>query len=80
MNAETAAEHFARQLVAFLRAGPHEPQATLAEVLKVPCTFCGAEAGEPCSARGRFASRMIFGPALSDVHLRRYLDKTHDPR
>jgi hypothetical protein len=64
----------------FLRTAPHEPRATLAEVLEVPCPVCGAEAGTPCSPKYRFASGMVFGEAMRDVHLRRYLDKTHDPR
>jgi hypothetical protein len=83
---ETAAQRFDRQqqgnaLKQFLRAGPYEPLATRDEVLEVPCSACAADAGSPCDTS--FPRPSLAGLALrgfSGVHLRRYMDRTHDPR
>lgn len=74
----------ARGIYTFLRSGPHEPMATPAEVLEVPCAGCGAPPGEQC--RTAFphtawaAGMTLRGFAGSGIHLRRYLDRTGDPR
>jgi hypothetical protein len=75
-------ERQGRQIAAYLRAAPHEPMATRAEVLEVPCPVCGAEAGAECGTafpRSAWAAGMLFR-GFSGVHLRRYLDRTGDPR
>lgn len=68
---------------AMLRSAPHEPAATRAEVLGVACSVCSAEPGAECDAafpHPAFAAGMVFGAGMRGVHLRRYLDKTGDPR
>jgi hypothetical protein len=70
-------------LANFVRNAPYEPLATPAEVLEVPCSLCGAIAGEPCGT-SRFlafaAGMFLRGFGGHNIHLRRYQDKAHDPR
>ena len=70
-----------RDLLRFLRSGPYEPMASRDEVLKIPCGSCGAEAGASCDTAFPRPT-MIWGifRGFGDIHLRRYLDRTHDPR
>lgn len=85
---ETYAERFARrqqrsrQLVAFLRRGPHEPLVTREQVLEIPCAHCGTEAGAECDTA--FPRPVLFGGmalrGMTGVHMRRYQDRAHDPR
>jgi hypothetical protein len=70
-----------RGLLSFLCAGPHEPLATPEQVLGTSCAFCGAAAGCPCDTSGMrpaLAGMVLRG--FSGIHLRRYLDLTHDAR
>jgi hypothetical protein len=71
----------ATDLGAFLRAGPHEPIVTRAQVLEIPCRLCGVDAGAECVTSGM---RPTFGGialrGMAGVHLRRYQDVAHDPR
>ena len=86
---ETALERFERQqasaranaeaLTWLLHNGPLDPQATPEEVLTVACRVCGAEPGAPCDTRWPRPSFASF-VRLPGIHLRRYLDKTGDPR
>jgi hypothetical protein len=72
-----------RDLAAFMTAAPYAPLATRAEVLEIPCSHCGAPAAQECATafpRPAFVAGMVFGSALRGVHIRRYQDKTHDPR
>jgi hypothetical protein len=84
---ETATERLARrqrqqgQLAAFLRAGPYEPLASKDEVLEEPCEECPAGPGEVCDTRPpRPSLAWAVFPGWGDIHLRRYLARTHDPR
>lgn len=75
----------ARMLRHLLRTGPLEPMASRAEVLELACSSpgCGAAAGEECHAEfphAAWAAPVAFGAEWRGVHLRRYLDKTGDPR
>ena len=74
----------AEAMAAFVRGGPYEPLATRDEVLEIACRSpgCRADAGQPCSTafpHGAYMTGMVFRD-LSGIHLRRYLDRTHDPR
>lgn len=76
-------EREGRENVALLRAAPHAPMASRAEVLEIACGGCGAEPGEECATafpRVAFFAGMLFGPEFGGMHLRRYLDRTGDPR
>jgi len=58
-----------------------EPMATRAEILEIPCGFCGAAPGADCDTafpRPSFLGRAF--PGLRGIHTRRYLDRTNDPR
>lgn len=69
------------QIALFLRAGPHEPKATRAEVLEIACSLCAAEPGELCDVSfPRVSFIGIIFRGFDGIHLRRYLDRTHDPR
>lgn len=60
---------------------PMEPMATRAEVLEIPCGFCGAAAGTECDTafpRPSFLGRAF--PALRGIHAPRYLNRANDPR
>lgn len=75
------AQERGRQVAAFWRAGPHEPMATRAQVLEVPCSACGAEPGAECDTSFPRPSWLGMAmPGLRGIHTRRYLDKTGDPR
>lgn len=84
---ETYRERFDRKqregegLKRFLHAGPYEPLATRDEVLEVTCSVCQAGPGVPCDTAFPHPSLagLVFR-GFSGIHLRRYLDKTHDPR
>lgn len=87
MRTETYGERFDRKqregegLKRFLHAGPHEPMAMRDEVLEIACRGCLAAPGAFCDTT--FPRISLTGLAfrdLSGVHLRRYLDRTHDPR
>ena len=84
--AESAGERGRRhgaEIAAMWRSGPHEPLATREQVLEIGCTACGAAPGAECDTKWphpAFAAGMTFGTAMRDVHMRRYLDKTGDPR
>lgn len=70
-----------RGLLSFLRAGPHEPLATPGQVIGTPCSLCGAGPRQPCDTtrfRPSLAGLALRG--FSGIHLRRYLDLTHDAR
>lgn len=68
-----------------LRNGPLEPMASRAEVLDLACPSpgCGAAPSEECRTEfphPAFTAGAVLGVEWRDVHLRRYLDKTGDPR
>lgn len=73
-----------RRFARWFACGPQEPMEPLAaraEVLEIPCEGCGAAAGEECRTafpRPSFLGRAF--PGLRDIHTRRYLDRTGDPR
>ena len=76
-------EREGRAMAAMLRSAPHKPLATRAEVLQVPCSHCGAEAGTECRTavpRPALMAGLLFGSEFSGVHLGRYQAKTRDPR
>jgi hypothetical protein len=70
-----------RGLLSFLHAGPYEPLAAPDQVTAEPCALCGAGPGQPCDTSGmRPALAGLALRGFSRIHLRRYLDLTHDPR
>jgi hypothetical protein len=82
---EAHAREIASSFVTLLRTGPLEPMATQAEVLEIACSSagCGAGPGEECRTafpHPAFTAGVALGAGWAGVHLRRYLDKTGDPR
>jgi hypothetical protein len=71
----------AEAMAAFVRNGPYEPLATPDEVLEIACRYCSAGPGQPCDTTWPRPSLLwtVFR-GFGSVHLRRYQDRTRDPR
>lgn len=78
------AQRHGRAMRSLMRSGPHEPLATREQVIEgTSCTVCRAAPGAECDGahpHPAFAAGLVFGASMRGVHLRRYLDKTGDPR